>query len=111
MFIHEWIMDQYALIRMKDTVLGEYYVTSDDREARIRGNEKYDYLFLMGVSSSYESFVPIDSFITEENVTEALKSFPGQLIREKLKPASYLVNKKIQKIHRRASRRLEDAYK
>jgi len=110
MMVNDWIMNQYSGIEVKDSILGDQYLTTVDQENHIKAAERTDYLLLMGIPKSYQYFTPIESFVNESNVNEALKSFPNQIIREKLKPANYLINQKISRNYRRSSKRLKSEY-
>ena len=110
MMIHDWLLENYRIIPVKDSVLEESYLTSTDEKEGVAAGSYLDGLILMGWSSEYTPFPGIESFITEENIAQALEFFPRQIIREKTNPATYLVNKKVSTRHRRISRHLEKLY-
>ncbi|QEN07349.1 hypothetical protein EXM22_04850 [Oceanispirochaeta crateris] len=110
MMIHDWPLNRYSVIELKDTFLEDQYLTSYDKKMENTAGQKTDALILLDFPHSYEGLTKLEGFIGEGNVTQALESFPRQLIRKKLKPASYLVNKKVDSIHRKINRRMAREY-
>ncbi|MDA3956519.1 hypothetical protein [Oceanispirochaeta sp.] len=108
--IHEWPLDRFSAIEIKDTLLENRYLTSSDQDQHRTAGMRTDVLILLYYPTSYKPLSRIEGFINEENISEALKSFPGQIIRKKVKPASYLVNKKVERFHRALNRKMKNEY-
>ena len=110
MMIHEWPLREYSAIDISGNYLGSSYLTERDADENRTASELIDGLFLMSFPREYIPMTRIESFVTEENISEVLSFFPRQLIREKTKPASYLVNRKIKASHKKAVRSLKRMY-
>ncbi len=110
MMIQEWPLQNYGYIRVEKNSLGSSFLTSRDAGEERLASERIDGLILMSYPEEYFPMKRIDSFVNEENIAEVLDFFPRQLIREKTKPASYLVNRKIDARHRKATRKLGRLY-
>lgn len=110
MMIHDWPLDHYSALPVEGSLLEQMYLSKFDRSSDRTIGSYIDGIILMGYQDYYEPFSPIGNFITEGNIAEAVKFFPGQLIREKTKPAAYLVNSKVSRKHRKLSRTLEKQY-
>lgn len=110
MMIHDWTLNQYAAIPVKGSILEDMFVSKFDASTGQTTVSYIDALILMGYPQSYLPFTPIETFINEENISEAVKFYPGQLIKEKTKPAAYLVNSKVERKHRKLSRSLDKQY-
>ena len=110
MMIHDWPLNHYNVLNIKGTILEDQFLTSSDRKLDITAGMIADALILLGYPESFSPLKKIDEFINEGNVSEALQSFPRQIIRKKVKPASYLVNKKVDRIHRNKYKKIEKEY-
>jgi hypothetical protein len=110
MMINDWPLNHYSAIKIKGSVLEDMFLTIRDESEERRAGSYLDALILMSYPDNYTPFSSIPSFINEENITDAVKFYPRQIIREKTKPATYLVNKKVERKHRKLSRSLEREY-
>ncbi|MBF9018388.1 MULTISPECIES: hypothetical protein [unclassified Oceanispirochaeta] len=110
MMIHDWPLEHYSAINIKGSFLEELYLTKNDKSEERTAGSYLDAVILMGYPENNKPFSSIVSFINEENIADAVKFYPRQLIREKTKPAAYLVNNKVDRKHRKLSRSLEKQY-
>lgn len=110
MMIHDWPLEHYSAINIKGSFLEELYLTRSDKSEERTAGSYLDAVILMGYPENNKPFSSIVSFINEENIADAVKFYPRQLIREKTKPAAYLVNSKVDRKHRTLSRSLEKQY-
>ena len=110
MMIHEWPLHEYGAVSISENYLGSLFLTSQDAHDKYMASDRIDGLFLMSYPRDYIPMKRIEGFVSEENVADVLDFFPRQLIREKTKPASYLVNSKIDSRHNRAVRKLKRLY-
>ena len=111
MIIHEWPLREYAGLNITGTSLASDYLTRQDDRNNSPASDKIDGLFLLSYPRQYSPMERIEGFINPENVSRVLSFFPRQIIREKTKPASYLVNMKIDYKHDRAVRKLNRIYR
>ncbi|MDC7232327.1 MAG: hypothetical protein PQJ58_03790 [Spirochaetales bacterium] len=110
MMIHRWPYEQYSALLFKDSPLKEMYLTKYDQSAGRTAGSYLDGAILMGFNETYTPFTPLPSFINEKNIQQAVEFYPRQFIREKTKPAAYLVNRKVERKHKKLSRTLGREY-
>ena len=106
MLIHEWPLYQYSGIPLKNTPFGELYLTRNSSAMNHKVLNEFDALILMGREEWLFPLNPIQKFINESNTPQALESFPDQIIREKVKPASYLMNLRLKRDQKRIQKNL-----
>ncbi|OQY33759.1 MAG: hypothetical protein B6241_06820 [Spirochaetaceae bacterium 4572_59] len=93
LMIHKWPLYHYSGINLNESPFGDLYLSEEDFRNNDTVSRYYDGLILMGVEDLFDPLSPIEAFINEGNTAEALEFFPDQLIRKKVKPASYLMNR------------------
>jgi len=108
LMIHKWSLYRYSGILLSDSPFGDLYLTIEDRDAGRKVSEQYDGLILMGDREIFQPLSLLEGFINEGNTAAALESFPDQWIREQIKPAAYLMNRKLSSRHNRLTGVLED---
>lgn len=97
LMINNWPLYHYSGINLNESPFGNMYLSDADNREKIPVSLYYDSLILMGVENLFDPLSPIEGFINEGNTPEALKYFPDQLIRNKVKPASYLMNRTLRR--------------
>lgn len=97
LMIHKWPLYRYSGINLNESPFGNLYLSETDNKEQNPISLYYDGLILMGVENLFDPLSPIEGFINEGNAPEALKHFPDQFIRNKVKPASYLMNRTLRR--------------
>ena len=101
MLIHKWPQYRYAAIDLAASPFGSLFFNSLDQETGTPVRERFDGVLLAGIEKGFTPLHRIEDFINENNAPEALEAFPRQIIRKKIKPASYLMNMKLRKEDRK----------
>ncbi len=107
LLIHKWPQYRYAGIDLSHSPFGGLFFNERDREQGVPVRERFDGLLLAGIEKGFTPLHSIEDFINEGNAAEALDAFPNQIIREKIKPASYLMNMKLRREDRKRAKSLE----
>ena len=107
LLIHKWPQYQYGGIDLKGSPFGELFFNPQDMAEGVAVKNRFDGIVLAGIDKGFIPLHPIENFINENNALRALDAFPDQVIRKKVKPASYLMNMKLRMEERKRRKNLE----